>query len=84
MLDTIKERASYLLQASPKNEDVLEAIKEVESRHEALASRTKTNIEDLEWMIDRLTTHQDLSQSHADWQKDMWEKLHSYTGITDI
>lgn len=84
VLDTIKERAGYLLQASPNNEEVLEAIKEVESRHEALASRTKANIEDLEWMIDRLTTHQDLSQSHADWQKDMWEKLHSYTGIADI
>ncbi|KAK3865215.1 hypothetical protein Pcinc_029165 [Petrolisthes cinctipes] len=79
VMDSIKERAGYLLEASPNNKDVMEAIEEVESRHEALASRTKTNIEDLEGMIDRLTTHQDLSLSHADWQKDMWEKLHSYT-----
>lgn len=80
MLDTVKERAGYLLQASPSNKDVMEAIKEVESRHEALAAKTRKNIEDLEWMTDNLSSHQDLCTTHAEWQKDMWEKLHSYTG----
>lgn len=56
-------------------------MKEVESRHDALAAKTKKNIEDLEWMTDSLTTHLDLSSSQAEWQKEMWEKLHSYTGL---
>lgn len=81
MLDTVKERASHLVQASPGNKDVMEAMKEVEQRHEALAAKTKKNIEDLEWLTDSLTTHQDLSSSQAEWQKEMWEKLHSYTGL---
>lgn len=77
----MKERASQLLQASPSNKEVTEAMKEVELRHEALAAKTKKNIEDLEWMTDNLTTHQDLSSSQAEWQKEMWDKLHSYTGL---
>ncbi|KAK8753231.1 hypothetical protein OTU49_003340, partial [Cherax quadricarinatus] len=78
VLDAVKERAGYLLQASPSNKDVMSAMEEVQHRHEKLALNTKKNIEDLEWMIDNLSTHQDLSASHAEWQKDMWEKLHSY------
>lgn len=77
----MKERASQLLQASPSNKEVTEAMKEVELRHEALTAKTKKNIEDLEWMTDNLTTHQDLSSAQAEWQKEMWEKLHSYTGL---
>lgn len=77
----MKERANQLLQASPSNKEVTEAMKEVEQRHEVLAAKTKKNIEDLEWMTDNLTTHQDLSSSQAEWQKEMWDKLHSYTGL---
>ena len=80
VLDTVKERAGYLLQASPNNKDVTNAIQEIEQRHETLSANTKKNIEDLEWMTDNLSTHQELSASHADWQKMMWEKLHSHTG----
>lgn len=81
MLDTVKERAGHLLQASPSNKEVMEAMQEVELRHEALATKTKKNIEDLEWLTDSLTTHQDLFSTQAEWQKEMWEKLHSYTGL---
>ena len=81
MLDTVKERANHLLQASPSNNEVMEAMEEVELRHDALATKTKKNIEDLEWLTDSLTSHQDLSSTQAEWQKEMWEKLHSYSGL---
>lgn len=77
----MKERAGHLLQASPSNKEVMEAMQEVELRHEALATKTKKNIVDLEWLTDSLTTHQDLFSTQAEWQKEMWEKIHSYTGL---
>lgn len=80
VLDAVKERAGYLLQASPSNKDVKQAMTDIESRHETLSAKTRKNIEDLEWMIDNLNAHQDLTSCHAEWQKDMWEKLHSHTG----
>lgn len=76
----MKERAGYLLQASPSNKDVMDAMAEVEARHEALAANTRKNIEELEWMTDNLSAHQELYATHQEWQKDMWEKLHSQTG----
>ena len=83
-MDTVKERAEAQLQISPKDEEVMEAVKEIELRHESLAATTKKNIEELEWLTDNLNVHQELTTSHSDWQKDMWEKLHSYTGMVLI
>ena len=80
VLDTVKERAEAQLQLSPKNKEITDTVKELEARHESLANTTKKSIENLEWLTDNMNSHQELCCSHAEWQKDMWEKLHSYTG----
>ncbi|CAL4067346.1 unnamed protein product, partial [Meganyctiphanes norvegica] len=78
-LDNVSERSSYLLQSNPTNKEVQEAVKDIESRHETLAVTTRKSIEELEWLTDSLNSHNDLTEGHADWQKDMWEKLHALT-----
>lgn len=83
-METVKDRSSVLIQANLENEEVLEKYKELEARHGTLTSNLKKNVEEVDWMIDNLNMHQDLASSHAEWQKEMWEKLHTCTGSNNI
>lgn len=80
-MDTIQEKAGLLQQQrSTSDSTAMEAVKDIEQRHDQLAANSRKSIEDLEWLAENLTVHQELCAGQAEWQKDMWDRLHAQTG----